>query len=69
MKRTILFILTAAIATATVTPAVAAVDFRELREENLSKVDFDQLREENLDKDAVNFDQLREENLDKADSL
>ena len=28
-------------------------------------VDFDELRRENLDKDAVNFDELRRENLDK----
>ncbi|MGB3199629.1 MAG: hypothetical protein WBA99_01930 [Nodosilinea sp.] len=67
MKRTALFILTAALATATVTPAFAAPNFRELREENLEKsaVDFDQLREENLDK--VDFDKLREENRDKVD--
>ena len=48
-----------------------AVDFDELRRENLDKdavaVDFDELRRENLDKDyvAVDFDELRRENLDK----
>ena len=43
-----------------------AVDFDELRRENLDKdavaVDFDELRRENLDKDGVDFDELR---LDK----
>jgi hypothetical protein len=28
-------------------------------------VDFDELRRENLDKDAVDFDELRRENLEK----
>ncbi|MEA5448691.1 hypothetical protein VB780_08950 [Leptolyngbya sp. CCNP1308] len=67
MKRTALFILTAAIAAATVSPAVAATNFRELRQENLEKsaVNFDQLRDENRDK--ADFDQLRNENRDKVD--
>ena len=52
-----------------------AVDFDELRRENLDKdavteiqvkgIDFDELRQENLDKGAVDFDELRRENLDK----
>jgi predicted transcriptional regulator len=66
MKRTALALLTAVLAATTVTPAFAASNFRELREENLEKsaVDFDQLRQENLDK--VDFDKLRRENLDKS---
>ncbi|PSN12893.1 hypothetical protein C7293_18175 [filamentous cyanobacterium CCT1] len=79
MKRTALFVLTAAIAATTFSPAFAAaystyesgeattdkVDFDKLREENRDKVDFDKLREANRDK--VDFDKLREENRDKVD--
>lgn len=67
MKRTALFILTAAIAVATVSPAVAAANFRELRQENLEKsaLNFDQLRDENREK--ADFDQLRNENREKVD--
>ncbi|NEQ48326.1 MAG: hypothetical protein F6K00_34260 [Leptolyngbya sp. SIOISBB] len=76
MKRIALAVTALTIASIAVTaPAShAAVDFDELRRENLDKdaVDFDELRRENLDKDAVyevvaavDFDELRRENLDK----
>jgi RecJ-like exonuclease len=87
MKRFNLSITALALASVAVTPFVygtpnfaglrsntqgqTAVDFDELRRENLDKdavaVDFDELRRENLDKDliAVDFDELRRENLDK----
>ncbi|MBE7385905.1 MAG: hypothetical protein F6J95_031520 [Leptolyngbya sp. SIO1E4] len=77
MKR-IAFALTAlTVASIAVSTPVshAAVDFDELRRENLDKdaVNFDELRRENLDKDAVetiqvkaiDFDELRRENLDE----
>ncbi|MGG6240484.1 hypothetical protein ACQ4N7_17810 [Nodosilinea sp. AN01ver1] len=78
MKRTALFVLTAAIAATTFSPAFAAaysaygsgevttdkVDFDKLRDENRDKADFDKLREANRDK--VDFDKLRDENRDKA---
>ena len=66
MKRTALFILTAAIAATTVSPALAAPNFRELREERLEKssVSFDELRHENRDK--VDFQKLRQERLEKV---
>ncbi|MGD1859707.1 MAG: hypothetical protein ACFB0E_07030 [Leptolyngbyaceae cyanobacterium] len=76
MKR-IAFALTAltAVSMAIAPASYAAVDFDELRRENLDKdaVNFDELRRENLDKDAVfevavkgvDFDALRRENLDK----
>ncbi|MBE9156975.1 hypothetical protein IQ265_09060 [Nodosilinea sp. LEGE 06152] len=81
MKRTALFVLTAAIAATTFSPASAGarsaygsgeattdkVAFEKLRQENLDKVNFDKLREANLDK--VNFDKLRQENLSKANQI
>ena len=74
MKRFAIALTALTIASVAVAPTTyAAVDFDQLRQENLDKdaVDFDQLRRENLDKDAIveiqikgiDFDQLRRENL------
>ncbi|MGF1458791.1 MAG: hypothetical protein ACFBSG_07165 [Leptolyngbyaceae cyanobacterium] len=56
MKRLALALTALTAVTIAIAPATyAAVDFDELRQENLDKdaVDFDELRRENLDKDAV----------------
>lgn len=67
MKRTAMFVLTAAIAATTFSPAFAAAySAYGSGEVTTDKVDFDKLREENRDK--VDFDKLREENRDKASS-
>lgn len=58
MKRFVLALTTlilSVVAIAVAPTAQAAIDFDELRRENLDKdaVDFDELRRENLDKDAI----------------
>ncbi|MEM9504647.1 MAG: hypothetical protein AAGA01_11900, partial [Cyanobacteria bacterium P01_E01_bin.43] len=76
MKRIALALTALTAVTLAIAPAsYAAVDFDELRQENLEKdaASFDQLRRENLEKDAITeiqvktirFDDLRRENLDK----
>ncbi len=69
MKRFALSILAASVAAIAIVPVAYAVDFDQLRRENLDKdaVNFDRVRRENLDKsNAVDFDQLRRENLEKS---
>lgn len=80
MKRALFSSAAILIASAVVSPVSQAVDFDQLRRENLEKdqnnlgelqqphlrvkVDFDQLRRENLEKDQNNFDELRDQHLD-----
>lgn len=69
MKRFALSILAASVAAIAIVPIAYAVDFDQLRRENLEKsaVDFDRIRRENLEKsNAVDFDKLRRENLEKS---
>lgn len=69
MKRFALSILAASAAVIAIIPIAHAVDFDQLRRENLEKdaVDFDRIRRENLEKsNAVDFDRLRQENLEKS---
>ena len=68
MKRFALSILAASVAAIAIVPVAYAVDFDQLRQENLEKdaANFDRVRRENLEKsNAVDFDQLRQENLEK----
>jgi len=66
MKRLIYTLVTAVLATTALASTAAAVDFDELRRENLDKDQhsLDTLRSEHLEL-KVDFDKLRRENLDK----
>lgn len=69
MKRFALSVLATSVAAIAIVPIAHAVDFDQLRRENLEKdaVDFDRIRHENLEKsNAVDFDRLRQENLEKS---